>query len=58
MTTTNQMPHRYNITERVKFGRPPTFQAVCSTCGWVSVMHQSEVDAENDADGHMLAMTR
>lgn len=34
-----------------------TYTATCS-CGWRSAPHASRRDADNDADGHVIAMTR
>ena len=50
------MSHRYNVIERVKYGRPATFQAQCKTCAWVSQKHATEDDAVNDGNGHIVAM--
>lgn len=48
--------HRSRITEFVRHGKQPTFRAFCLVCGWVSKNHDAEDDAENDSDGHLLAM--
>jgi hypothetical protein len=48
--------HRCTVTERVRYGKPATFQAQCKACGWVSRKHATEDDADNDANEHTVAM--
>jgi hypothetical protein len=41
-----------------KYPKDTYYRAVCKTCGWMGVKMQKRSEAENDADEHVIAMTR